>query len=241
MDVGAVDEVRVRFWGVRGSIPTPGPGTVRYGGNTSCVSVEAAGHDLLVLDAGSGIRLLGLDLIECKRLPVTAHLFLSHTHWDHIQGFPFFAPAFIPGNSICIYGAAGSDEGLIEALEGQMLHRYFPVTLDELGASFSFQRITPGSHEVGGARITVAPLHHPGSTVGYRLELNGCIVAYVTDTEPLGAADRPQIDPATLLLARDADVLIHDAQYTDEEYPKKVGWGHSPVSHVVDLAVAAGG
>ncbi|HXI15906.1 MAG TPA: MBL fold metallo-hydrolase, partial [Chloroflexota bacterium] len=169
--------VRLRFWGVRGSIPSPGHLTARYGGNTSCVSVEsvegndggANGRELFVFDAGSGLRVLGLHLLQAKRLPVTVHLLLTHTHWDHIQGFPFFTPAFIPGNEITVYGAAGTDTVLAEALEGQMLHRYFPVSLDKLGAAIRFQHIPPGSHRIASARVTVASLHHPGDAAGYRL------------------------------------------------------------------------
>ena len=236
---------RVRFWGVRGSIPTPGFETARYGGNTSCVTVEpdpapeGGPTELFVLDAGSGLRVLGLDLLKQKRLPVRAHVLLTHTHWDHIQGFPFFAPAFIPGNELTVYGAAGSEEDLQATLAGQMLHRYFPVSLEQLGATIRFADAQPGVLEVGPARVTVAPLNHPGKTVGYRLELDGCSVAYVTDCEPLGSPPDLQIDPGVLALARDADVLIHDAQYTDAEYPSKVGWGHSPVSFVVNVAKEA--
>jgi len=235
--------VRVRFWGVRGSIPTPGFATARYGGNTPCVTVEArtpgsAPDEVFILDAGSGIRLLGLDLLRQKRWPVRAHVLLTHTHWDHIQGFPFFAPAFIPGNEIVVYGAAGSEEDLQTALAGQMLHRYFPVSLDQLGATLRFVPVQPGTYQIGTARVTVARLNHPGETVGYRVEVGGRSVAYVTDCEPCGSVPDLQMDPPVLELARDADVLIHDAQYTDAEYPSKVGWGHSPVSFVVDVALA---
>ena len=238
----------MRFWGTRGSIPTPGTGTTRYGGNTSCVSLEmvpaagaaATGAELFILDAGSGIRLLGLDVLRGKRLPLTAHLFLTHTHWDHIQGFPFFAPAFIPGNTITVYGAAGSDDDLAGALAGQMLHRYFPVSLHQLGATIKFTTVAPGAQRIGSATVTTAPLNHPGVTVGYRIDLGGRSVAYVTDCEPRGAPPEQPLDQAVVELARGADVLIHDAQYTDAEYPAKVGWGHSPTSYVVDLAIAAG-
>jgi phosphoribosyl 1,2-cyclic phosphodiesterase len=234
--------IRLRFWGVRGSIPTPGPGTVRYGGNTSCVTVETPlvpGSPIFILDAGSGIRELGLALMREKRLPLTAHLLLTHTHWDHIQGFPFFVPAFIPGNRVTVYGSAGTDNELVEALEGQMLYRYFPVSLDKLGAALDFHHVDGGSHQIGDARVTVAPLHHPGTTVGYRLEIGDYVIAYVTDAEPQPAPADFRPDPEVLRLARDADVLIHDAQYTDAEFPAKVGWGHSPTSYVVMVAQAA--
>ncbi|HEU5318002.1 MAG TPA: MBL fold metallo-hydrolase [Chloroflexota bacterium] len=245
---GAGGGLYLRFWGTRGSIPTPGTGTTRYGGNTSCVSVEPAvpadgaapGTELFVLDSGSGIRLLGLDVLRRKRLPLTAHLLLTHTHWDHIQGFPFFAPAFIPGNTITVYGAAGSDEDLAGALAGQMLHRNFPVSLHQLGARIAFTTVAPGAQQIGPATVTSAPLNHPGATVGYRIDLGGRSVAYVTDCEPRGTAPAAPPDFAVVGLASGADVLIHDAQYTDDEYPAKIGWGHSPTSYVVDLALAAG-
>jgi len=255
--------VRLRFWGVRGSIPSPGLETARYGGNTSCITLEIPSPDgpgglegpggeagspaLFILDAGTGIRSLGIDLLRNKRLPITAYLFLSHTHWDHIQGFPFFAPAFIPGNHIIVHGGMGSDNELASVLTGQMLHRYFPVSLSELGAVIQFQRTEPGEHKIAGAHITVAELHHPGETVGYRFDVGGLAVAYCTDTEPYPDPDgpdgpaHPPIDENVLRLAKGADILIHDAQYTDAEYVTKVGWGHShsPLRYVVRTAIEA--
>jgi phosphoribosyl 1,2-cyclic phosphodiesterase len=245
--------LRLRFWGVRGSIPAPGLETARYGGNTSCLTLEFPSADdpakqtLFILDAGTGIRSLGLSLLRQKRVPLTAHLFLSHTHWDHIQGFPFFAPAFIPGNRILVHGGVGSDGELATVLTGQMLHRYFPVSLSELGSEISFQHTDEGTYEIAGARIHVDDLHHPGTTVGYRFDIGGRSIAYCTDTEPVDV--KPGIEPAALRalpldpnvlgLSRNADVLIHDAQYTDAEYPPKVGWGHSPLSFVIRTALAA--
>lgn len=249
----------VRFWGVRGSIPAPGPRTVRFGGNTSCVSIElepdpASGAvvsgsgdgrssplgDVYVFDAGSGIRELGLDLARLQRLPISLHLFLTHTHWDHIQGFPFFVPAFIPGNRLQVHGLASVAGGLEGVLAGQMLYQYFPVSLPQLGADLEFMDIEVGAtHDIAAARVTTGPLRHTGPTVGYRLELAGCSVAYITDTECPGGPNDSALDPVVLELARGADLLIHDAQYTDEEYHARVGWGHSPLSYVVRMAVAA--
>jgi len=247
--------VKLRFWGVRGSIPAPGLETARYGGNTSCLTLEFPGTgsdpsgppNLFILDAGTGIRALGLSLLREKRLPLTAHLFLSHTHWDHIQGFPFFAPAFIPGNKILVHGGVGSDGELATVLTGQMLHRYFPVSLSELGSEIHFQHTDEGTYDIAGAHIHVDELHHPGTTVGYRFEIGGRVISYCTDTEPLevapgldpAAVATLPLDPTVLALARDADVLIHDAQYTDAEYPAKVLWGHSPLSYVIRTAFAA--
>lgn len=214
---------------------------MRYGGNTACVTVEAGG-DLFIFDAGSGIRLLGVHLLQQQLLPIKAHLLLTHTHWDHIQGFPFFVPAFIPGNELNIYGPSGTDVGLADALSGQMLHVYFPVRLDQLGAALHFHHVPAGDGElhIGAARVLAAPLCHTGPTIGYRLEIAGRSIAYVTDTEPLrDDAGALRLDPAALRLAQDVDILIHDAQYTDAEYPSKVGWGHSPLSYVLRLAVEA--
>lgn len=245
--------MRLRFWGVRGSIPAPGPDTSRYGGNTACLTLEFPSADptqppnLFILDAGTGIRALGLSLLKKRRIPLTAHLFLSHTHWDHIQGFPFFAPAFIPGSKILVHGGVGSDSELATVLTGQMLHRYFPVSLSELGAEIRFEHTDEGIYEIAGARIHVDDLHHPGITVGYRFEIGGRVITYCTDTEPLNVATGIDpaavatlpLDPQVLALAQDADVFIHDAQYTDAEYPPKVGWGHSPISYVIRTAIAA--
>ena len=245
--MNASDAVRVRFWGVRGSIPTPGPDTLRYGGNTSCVTVEAptiAGvgdkPGIVILDAGSGIRMLAMSLLRDKRLPVRAHLFLTHTHWDHIQGFPFFVPALIPGNHISIYGSVEGDGGVCGALEGQMMHRYFPIGLKQMAATLDFHDLDVGEHDIAGMGVTVAPLFHSSVTVGYRLEITGRSVVYLTDAEPRRADDKIVTDPVMIGLAAGADLLIHDAQYSDEEYPNKIGWGHSPLTYVTDVARAAG-
>jgi len=196
---------------------------------------------LFILDAGSGIRELGLWLLRERRLPIKSHLLLTHTHWDHIQGFPFFAPAFIPGNEITLHGPAHAGSSLEEALEGQMLSRYFPVSLDQLGARLGFQHLEGQTHsELAGVQVETADLHHTATTIGYRLSWGEYVLAYVTDTEPLSGLDDPSPDPAVLRLAQGADLLIHDTQYTDEEYTMKLGWGHAPLGYVVRLAAAAG-
>jgi phosphoribosyl 1,2-cyclic phosphodiesterase len=259
---GGAGVIRLHFWGVRGSIPSPGFDTARYGGNTACLTLELPGPPgqtdpsgspaptLFILDAGTGLRTLGLKLMAEKRLPLTAHLFLSHTHWDHIQGFPFFAPAFMPGNQIVVYGGTGTDGELANVLTGQMLHRYFPVSLSELGAQIKFQHTEVDDYEIAGVRVHVGTVHHPGMAVGYRFETPGGVIAYCTDTEPIGAdaahpgsadpANMP-LDPNVMALAQNADLLIHDAQFTDEEYPAgRVGWGHSPITFAVRTALAAG-
>lgn len=233
------DQFTVRFWGVRGSIACPGPETVRYGGNTPCVEIQA-GQNRLIFDGGTGLRVLGQNLL--KELPVTAHLFFTHSHWDHIQGFPFFTPAFIPGNQFNIYGMIAPDGSTIEQrLSGQMLHPNFPVPLQIMGASLNFHdlELEKSIQLSDGVVIENALLNHPGESVGYRINWQGHGVAYITDTEHF--PDR--LDENVLKLIQDADVMIYDATYTDEEYSSekssKVGWGHSTWQEGVRLAEAA--
>ncbi|MBF2078957.1 MAG: MBL fold metallo-hydrolase [Synechococcales cyanobacterium T60_A2020_003] len=232
------DQFTVRFWGVRGSIACPGPETVRYGGNTSCIEVKVGGHRL-IFDGGTGLRVLGQSLLA--EMPLTAHMFFTHSHWDHIQGFPFFVPAFIPGNHFRIYGAIAPNGSTIEQrLNDQMLHPNFPVPLQIMGAHMEFCDIDVGEPvRLGDVLVQNALLNHPGEAVGYRVSWNGHSVAYVTDTEHF--PDR--LDDNVVWLARNADVMIYDATYTDEEYysekSSKVGWGHSTWQEAVKVAEAA--
>lgn len=228
----------VRFWGVRGSIACPGPKTVRYGGNTSCVEM-VIGDQRLIFDGGTGLRELGLGLLT--EMPLEANLFFTHSHWDHIQGFPFFIPAFVPGNRFNIYGAIAPNGSTIEQrLNDQMLHPNFPVPLQIMGADLKFCDIEIGETvKLGDVVIENALLNHPGEAVGYRISWQDKVTAYVTDTEHF--PDR--LDENVVWLARDADLMIYDATYTDEEYhnPKssKVGWGHSTWQEAVKAAKAA--
>lgn len=231
---------QIRFWGVRGSIPTPGPETVGVGGNTSCLEVRC-GDQLIILDGGTGLRSLGNALM--KELPVHASMFFSHVHWDHIQGFPFFVPAFVPGNRFDIYGGKNLSSTLSETLSGQMNFPNFPVTLDQMGATMAFHQFDDGQHvEIGDhVRIKGLLLNHPDGCYGYRIEYDGKVMAYCTDTE-----HREAPDAHVLELAKDADLFIYDAQYTPEEYTgangqmSKVGWGHSTFVEAASLAKLAG-
>jgi CheY-like chemotaxis protein/phosphoribosyl 1,2-cyclic phosphodiesterase len=245
--------MRVRFWGTRGSIPAPGPDTARFGGNTSCVEVRTAADDLFILDSGTGIRLLGMDLLRGARPPARGHLLLGHTHWDHIQGFPFFRPIFLPGNEFDIYGPRHSQHPLHEALAGQMEFTYFPVELAQLPARIRYHELAPGAHEIGGVRVFAQYLHHPALTLGYRLEADGVAVVYLADHEPYadtiwrsdgvpGRLDSilHEGDRRHAHFMLDADLVIHDAQYTPEEMPARRTWGHSAYDYVVELAAAAG-
>jgi len=236
--------MRITFWGVRGSIPTPGPDTAAVGGNTSCVEVRA-GKLLLVFDGGTGLRLLGKSLL--KSMPITAHLFFSHVHWDHIQGFPFFDPAFVPGNVIHLYGGNNVSRTLEETLAGQMDHPSFPVHLSEMGAKMHFHDVIEGQPlelDAGDgteAIITTARGNHPNGVWAYRVDHGGHSVMYATDTEHYAV-----VDPQLLKLAKGVDVLVYDSQYTPEEYAgtnggmPKLGWGHSTFDEAVKLAKTAG-
>jgi phosphoribosyl 1,2-cyclic phosphodiesterase len=231
--------MQITFWGVRGSIPAPGPATVEIGGNTSCVEVRA-GKAILIFDGGTGLRLLGKKL--AKEMPITAHMFFSHVHWDHIQGFPFFEPAFVPGNEFHLYGGNNVSRTLEETLEGQMDHPNFPVDLGAMGAKMTFRDLAEGEavdiDDGGGAkvRVTSARGNHPQGVFAFRVEHAGKVVVYATDTEHYEG----RIDDKLVALARGADVFIYDSQYTPEEYAAKKGWGHSTFEEGVKLAKLAG-
>jgi phosphoribosyl 1,2-cyclic phosphodiesterase len=221
---------------VRGSIPTPGPGTVRYGGNTSCVEVRC-GDEIIILDAGTGLRPLGLALLaEFKNKPLNLTLLITHTHWDHIQGLPFFAPIYNPRCRLRILGCQGSRESLLEALTGQMESTYFPVPFAKLPSNIEIEELKDFSFDIGPVLVRAQRANHPGVCVGYRLFSPDGLVAYFPDTEPrLGGDDRDMIE-----FVRDADVLILDSQYDRAEYKKHIGWGHGCVDDSVALALTAG-
>jgi ribonuclease BN (tRNA processing enzyme) len=244
--------MRVRFWGTRGSIATPGPDTAGYGGNTSCVEVRA-GDEVLVFDAGTGIRPLGLALMEeFGTRPFTVHLFISHAHWDHIQGFPFFKPAYASTVTLNVYGASGQRRSLEMLLRGLMDTDYFPVALGDLEASLSTREFRGDDFRIGEATVSGCYLNHPGMALGYRVRCEGKTVVYATDHEPyrntlpeLGGRGEPgrrygaELDTELIRFVEGADLYIGEAQYTDEEYKDKVGWGHSPLSATVAVALAA--
>ena len=228
----------INFWGVRGSIACPGANTVRYGGNTPCVEMLVDSHRL-IFDAGTGIHVLGQSLLG--DLPVSGHLFFSHSHWDHIQGFPFFSPAFMEGNEFDIYGGVIPHGVTIEhRLHDQMTQPNFPVPLQVMGANLRFHNLDYGDKiQLGDVTVTTGLLNHPGGAMGYRVSWQDYAVAYITDTEHF--SDR--LDENILGLVDRADVLIYDCTYTDAEYnhPKfsKVGWGHSTWQEAVKVAQAA--
>jgi len=237
------DAIKVRFWGTRGSVPAPGQETLKYGGNTACVEMQC-GKELVIIDAGTGIRNLGTELL--KQMPVKAAILFSHMHWDHIQGIPFFQPIYKPGNEFKLYGNRNWSTKLEYALKSQMQSPNFPVTLEELsnvGAKIEYIDIEAGTtFNVGASgQITVrtAELNHPDKAFAFRIEYSGKNLVYATDTESL-----PKPDERLVELARGTDLLIHDAQYTSEEYNGANGesrkdWGHSTPEAAAQVAVAA--
>jgi len=235
------DVFEVRFWGVRGSVPTPGPATSEVGGNTSCVEVLAGG-ERIIFDAGTGIRPLGETLLD--RGPVSAHVFFSHVHWDHIQGFPFFTPIYEPEVNLSLYAGREAGRTLRGALAGQMSFPYFPVRFHDITAEMDFRDLDARERvEVGARGVVVHGVtgYHPDGVFAYRLEHKGHAVVYATDIE-----SSPDADARLIELSRGADVLIYDAQYTPEEYTgavgrgPKAGWGHSTMLDGARIAEAAG-
>jgi phosphoribosyl 1,2-cyclic phosphodiesterase len=226
--------MKVRFWGVRGSIPTPEPDRLRYGGNTTCLEIGAPdAPEPVIIDGGSGIRALGDDLL--KRSPRRIHIMLTHFHWDHIQGLPSFAPLFQSGVEIAIYTIRPTLETCL-LLAAQMADPYFPVTFAELSSQLEFMQVECGKEfTIGSLKIEPFLLNHPQGAVGYRLESEGHVVVHAADHE----AGVAEIDAGLVRVARGADLLVMDAQYTPEEYPFKVGWGHSSYAHAADAAQAA--
>lgn len=252
--------MKINFWGVRGSIPVPGETTAKYGGNTSCVSVELD-DKIFIFDSGTGIRKCG-DYLLSKGGPVQATLFISHTHWDHIQGFPFFVPSYIPGNRIAMYGPPSDiqDMSIKKIMELQTNYEYFPVRISELGATIEYFDCKEDTFEVEGIEVQTCRLNHPVACLAYKLTHNGRVFVYGGDHEPFrniyrdsgGGADidetmMAELDSMVELqnmkiveFLRGADLVIWDSQYTQEEYQTKIGWGHSYYELNLEVARQAG-
>src|SRR5499433_2940978 len=237
--------MRVQFWGTRGSIAKPGPNTTRYGGNTTCIDDRSERDSLVIVDCGTGAHALGQKLMSYGTKSLRGHILISHTHWDHIQGIPFFAPLFVLGNEWDIYGPKALGQSLRDALAGQMRHTYFPVTIDQCRAKIRYHDLVEGTFHIDDITVYARYLNHPALTLGYRLEADGASVVYACDHEPhsrLLATGEGEITGQDLQHAEfvnGADLLIHDAQYTAEEYPSKIGWGHSSAEYAVKLAQRA--
>ena len=254
--------MKITFWGVRGSIPCPGPKTAKYGGNTSCVEVYIESlNRRIIIDAGSGIRELGNKLVQSSGSngSLSADIFLTHTHWDHIMGFPFFAPIYVPTSKIKIFGPTTyEEESLKDVLGGQWTYRYFPVRHEELSSTLEYIDLKEGVYDLGqGIQLQTKYLNHPLLCLGYRFEYNGKVLCTAFDTEPYSNVfctdpDDPSYDAAMAAegelaaieenlrmdrFIQGADLLIYDAQYTQHEYlQSRVGWGHSPIEFAIDAA-----
>ena len=246
--------MKVKFWGVRGSIASPGPKTVRYGGNTTCIEVRTDNNELIILDAGTGIFPLSQTLLA--ELPVTANVLITHSHWDHIQGLPFFIPNFIPGNVLRLHGAFDpvSGKGVEQVMSVQLQYSYFPVREAEMKAQIEYVTLTPSETiQVGSATVTPYLLNHPVINFGYRIEADGKSVFFTGDHEPpiniYEPGDEEYAEYQSFVDEKDAlilramhgvDVLIADCSYTAQEYPAKKGWGHGTFNSSIQYAKAAG-
>jgi phosphoribosyl 1,2-cyclic phosphodiesterase len=246
--------MKIRFWGVRGSIPSPGPKTVRYGGNTTCIEVRSDAGELIIIDAGTGIAVLAQGLMN--ELPVNANIFITHSHWDHIHGLPFFLPFFIPGNRVKLHGAFDviTGHGIEQVMEVQMQYSYFPIREAELRASIDYQTLEIGEAvTIGDATVTSTLLNHPVIDFGYRIDSNGKSMFFTGDHEPwyniydpedAGFAEfQVMIDEKQRALddvVKGVDVLIVDCSYTTAEYPAKKGWGHGTFAGAIALARRTG-
>lgn len=254
--------MRVRFWGVRGSIPVPGPQTKRYGGNTSCVEVRPRGASPIIIDAGTGIRHLGKILMqgEFGEGRGSAHLLISHTHWDHIQGLPFFSPLYQEGNELHLFARQRDDTHLRAVFESQTEDPYFPVPLSSMKADLCFHELVEGQEfEIGRAKIACTRLNHPWIAMAYRIDVDGASVVYASDTapftdillehefiakppvlgDPLDPADAAKLQAmreGLVRLSKGADLLIYDTQFTPEEYRSRPHWGHSTPDDAIAIA-----
>jgi phosphoribosyl 1,2-cyclic phosphodiesterase len=264
--------LRVEVWGARGSIPSSQPGTLKYGGNTACLEIRTRMNDHIIIDAGSGIRRLGVKMVRGHQEPVELegmvdfiveevfrtyarekpdplralegsldykneiHLLMTHNHWDHIQGFPFFIPGYIPTKTINIYGQLKTDHRLYDVFSGQMQKSYFPVKLEQMGAKKEFTEIVEDTFRIGDAVVTSRSLNHPQGCLGYRITSGEMTIAVCTDTEHFEG----RLDENVIALAHDADIFFYDCQYTPDEYTAKKGWGHSTWQEGVKIAKEAG-
>ena len=232
-----MNNIQVEFWGVRGSVPSPGPTTIRYGGNTSCVSITAD-DKILILDAGTGIRNLGSAIISKPDLEI--FVIVTHSHWDHIQGFPFFTPIYQPNRPVHMFPTLHKKNVVLASLIDQMDGAHFPITPDQVPSNFNFVTENPLEFlESNGFHLEMVPMNHPGKAFGYKILIDDKIICYFTDNE-IDPPYEKSIELNELTnQCRNADILIHDAQYTEDDMPLKHGWGHSLISQVTELGKSA--
>jgi phosphoribosyl 1,2-cyclic phosphodiesterase len=232
-----MNNIQVEFWGVRGSVPSPGPTTIRYGGNTSCVSITAD-NKILILDAGTGIRNLGSAIIGQPELEI--FVIVTHSHWDHIQGFPFFTPIYQPNRPVHMFPTLHKKNVVLASLIDQMDGAHFPITPDQVPSNFNFVTENPLEFlESNGFHLEMVPMNHPGKAFGYKILIDDKIICYFTDNE-IDPPYEKSIELNELTnQCRNADILIHDAQYTEDDMPLKHGWGHSLISQVTELGKSA--
>lgn len=228
----------IRCWGARGSIPVSGEKNLRYGGNTTCLEIRTNRDDILLVDAGSGIREAGNAFLTSSRHDFT--LLLTHAHWDHIMGFPFFKPLYRQSTSIAIWGCASAQHSIRDMLARVMSAPYFPINYDDIHANVSYEETCDGIYQLGDMAITPIPLSHPNQGTGYKFSEAGRTFVFLTDNELGHQHEGGLTYPDYLEFSRGADLLIHDAEYRDAEYPKRRGWGHSTIEQAVNLALDAG-
>lgn len=247
---------KIKFWGVRGSIACPGPKTAKYGGNTASLQIKTDQDYEIIIDLGTGVRELSSALLSdpAVKKPLNIEAFLTHTHWDHIMGFPFFTPIHIPSSKINIYGPVSLEENLEKIVGGQLSYKHFPVRFDELRSSITYHHLKEGSMELaGGVKVSYKYLNHPILCLGYKFEYQGKVIATCYDHEPfanLFANDPENCEEGAFVAEeqnrmirdfyRDVDVLVHDAQYTKKEYQRCIGWGHSTYNYAIDQALKSG-
>lgn len=239
--------LKLTFYGTRGSIPVPGPSTMRYGGNTACLELKSDEGDWIVFDAGTGIRTLSESLNLSKSHDI--HIFISHPHWDHISGFPFFAPVFIPGNKVTVYGPGTFEKTLEEIIRGQMTYSYFPVRTEELQADIKFRELKEETITLGNFKIETTMLNHPVTCLGYKIHYKDNVFTYLGDNEPYYNVyndNDNEIDSIALDMNKrlvqfvtGSDTLVTDAQYIPSEYDSHKGWGHSTTHDTVNMAIKA--
>ncbi len=236
------DSIEAQFWGVRGTLPKPGPDSLKYGGQTNCITLSFPRGQFFIFDAGSGIREVGDHLMKSGKTRTEGKIFISHPHWDHINALPFFAPLYVPGNDYEILGPSHGSMGIGDLVSAQMDGAYFPITVREFGARVTFRDLREGAYDVAGVKVKTMLLSHPGYCLGYRVEYGERSFCYITDNElflPDSENHSPEYLEQLADFVRGTDMLVTDTTYTDAEYQSKVGWGHSCLSQVVELACLA--